>query len=127
LHHHLNKDVPLKLYGECAVTDVKNTAQEKYSSAHDAIISSPTYAQLYSATLNYAKWAWGLPIVHKPAEMLYSTAYPKLKGVVDPVVGTVEPYVKALEEHLEPKAISSPPAGSNPLQRACSTPLGSSL
>jgi hypothetical protein len=86
------------------VADVKNTAQARYSSAHGAIISSPAYAQLYTTTLNYAKWAWGLPLVHKPAEMIYTTAYPKLKGVVDPVVGKVEPYVKALEVHLEPRA-----------------------
>lgn len=89
------------------VEDVKNTAQAKYSSAHGAIISSPTYAQLYAATLNYTKWACSLPILRKPAEMLYSNAYPRVKSVVDPVVTNVEPYMKALEEHLEPRAGNS--------------------
>ena len=92
-----------------AVTDVKNTAQARYSSAHGAIISSPTYAQLYTATISYSKWALGLSLVRKPAEMMYSTAYPRVKGVVDPVVTKVEPYVKALEEHFEPRAGNNSP------------------
>lgn len=45
--------------------------------------------------------------------MVYSTAYPRVKGVVDPVVTKVEPYVKALEEHLEPRAGNSPLAVSS--------------
>jgi hypothetical protein len=89
------------------VTDVKNTAQARYSSAHDAIISNPTYAQLYQTTVSYTKWALSLPIVRKPADLVYNTAYPRLKNVVDPVISKVEPYVKALEEHLEPRAGTS--------------------
>lgn len=95
------------------VADVKNTAQAKYTSAHGAVISSPTYAQLYTATLNYTKWASTLPFVRMPAEMMYSTAYPRVKGVVDRVVTKVEPFVKALEEHFEPKAGNSPLAVSS--------------
>ena len=67
------------------------------------------YAQLYTAALNYSKWALSLSVVRKPAEIVYSTAYPRVKGVVDPVVTKVEPYVKALEEHLEPRAGNNSP------------------
>lgn len=101
-----------------AVSDVKTTAQTRYASAHDAVVSNPTYAQLYQKAVEYAKWIASLSVVQKSAGVVHESVYPRLKGVVDPVRTTVQPYVKAIEDHLEPRSV---PVSTSPSEHSSST------
>lgn len=89
------------------VADVKTSAQTRYASAHDAVVSNPTYAQLYQKAIEYAKWVASFAVVQKSAGVVNESIYPRVKGVVDPVRTKVEPYVKAIEDHLEPRSSAS--------------------
>jgi hypothetical protein len=93
-----------------AVQDLTATAHSRYTSAHDALVKNPHYAQLYDKTQRYVKWIVSLPVIKTPAEYAYSIAYPRLQNYVDPVTSKVEPYLKAIEEHIEPKVGESPMA-----------------
>eukprot|EP00892_Ulva_mutabilis_P001112 jgi/Ulvmu1/11000/UM007_0180.1 len=86
------------------MSDMKSTAQSRYTSAHDAVVSNPTYAQLYQKAVEYAKWISSFSVVQKSAGVVNESVYPRVKGVVDPVRSTMEPYVKAIEDHLEPRS-----------------------
>lgn len=76
------------------------------------MVSNPTYAQLYQKAIEYAKWVASLAVVQKSAGVVNESIYPRLKGVVDPVCTTVEPYVKAIEDHLEPRSMACSAASS---------------
>lgn len=89
------------------MSEVKTTAQTRYASAHDAVVSNPTYAQLYQKAVEYAKWIASFAVVQKSAGVVNDSIYPRVKGVVDPVCTKVEPYVKAIEDHLEPRSVPS--------------------